>query len=80
MALGTMRVGLGGIEVSPAPPPLQPPLASLSVLYRQSAMDVMSVCEPHSIVTFFGFDEALFLEPFGRPRDRFSVNEDGCCC
>ena len=43
-------------------------------------MDVMSVCEPHSIVTFFGFDEALFLEPFGRPRDRFSVNEDGCCC
>ena len=77
-----MRMGLGGLEMSPLqpPPPPPPPLASLSVLYRQSAIDVMSVCEPHSIVTFFGFDEALFLEPFGRPRDRFSVNKGGCCC
>ena len=70
-----MRMGLGGLDMSPAPPPL----ASLSVLYRQSAMDVMSVCEPHSIVTFFGADEALFLEPLGRPRDRLPVGNDGRC-
>ena len=75
-----MRMGLGGLDMSPTPPPLQPPpLASLSVLYRQSAIDVMSVCEPHSIVTFFGADEALFLEPLGRPRDRLPVDKDGRC-